>query len=182
MPKIPVKPRELAPEGTHNAICFLVADLGTQTSSYDGKESEQREIQIAFDLVDEKTKEGKNMCVYKKVTYSGSPKANLTKIIKTWFNKEAKDFDMASALGAPAMITIAHSEKGYANIVSIAAPPKGVKVKKSTEPQISFFLDEFDASEYNELPEWLKGKIADSPEYLEASAPKKKTPAKKAKR
>lgn len=188
MAKIPKTQWELAPEGTHNAECIQFIDMGTQKTTFNGKEGEARQCRLYFHLVDEKTKDGKNVVIFQKYTYSPSPKGNLMKMLKAWLGVKDSNFDMDDIIGKPALVTVQHSDNGdYANVVNVAALTKGAKISKSKEPHYSLHLnvDDFDANVFNELPEGLQGKIADTKEYLEASAtkPKKKKvemPAKKA--
>lgn len=186
--KIPVgSARELAPEGVHNAVCIHVVDLGTQEVK-DFKDPEKvnkvRKVQLAFQLVEEETESGENVVVYKMYTFTNSPKSNLMKDLKAWIGaKEVADgdFEMDSVLGKACSITIEHktSEKGtFANITNLAGLPKGVKTKKPSEPIYSLYLDEFDQEVFDGLPEWMRLKIADSPEFAIATAPKKKATAK----
>lgn len=183
MAKIPKTKFEVAPEGTHNAICVRFVDMGTQKQTFKGEEKESRICRIYFDLVDEKTATGNNMCVFQKYTYSPSANGNLMKMLKGWLKIKSPDFDMDEVLGKPALVTITHSESGeYANITAVVDVPKNTKVRKSTETIYSLHLtpEDFDVDSFNELPSHLQGIIADSPEYLEATSAKKKAPKKKA--
>lgn len=168
--------RELVPEGTHVAVCVQVIDLGTQSSEQWG---DKRKVQLAFELVDERTTDDKAMVCYRQYTFSASPKGNLMKDLKGWIGKEAVgEFDMDNLLGKAASITVEHNEtdKGtFANITNIAGLPKGSKVKKSTEPLRSLYLDEtFDADTFEVLPDFLKEKIMVTKEYEEHGVPSKK--------
>lgn len=180
--------RELTPEGVHNANCVQVIDLGTQTVTFKGEERQSRQVQLAFELADEKTSEGNAFVSYRKYTYSSSPKSNLMKDLRAWLGKDkvTGDFEMDTLLGKPAMITIEHSEteRGtFANITNIGGLAKGMKPKKPTEPLRSLYLDEsFDSATFEELPEFLKEKIMVTKEYEEFGAdakPAKKVAAKK---
>lgn len=189
MAKIPKTKWELAPEGTHNAVCIKFIDLGTQDVTFKGETKESRLCRIYFDLVDCKTKTGENVVIFQKYTYSASAQGNLSKDLRSWLGvKNAGDFDLATIIGKPALVKVEHSENGeYANIKGIMELPKGVKVKKSTEEQYALFLtpEDFDANVFNELPEKLQATIMDSKtEYAECTAVKTKkkavtTPAKK---
>lgn len=183
--------RELAPEGNHNAVCVQVIDLGTQSSEQWG---DKRKVQLAFELTDEKTSDGKAMVVYRQYTFSASPKGNLMKDLKAWIGKEATgDIDMDILLGRGAAVTVEHNEteRGtFANITNIAALMKGMKPKKPTEPLRSLYLDEsFDSDAFDALPDFLKEKIMVTKEYEEYGTPAKpakkssaKAPAKKGKK
>ena len=72
MSRIPKStPRELAPEGAHSAAVVQIIDLGTQDS---GDYGPRHKLQIAYQLVDEKTTEGLAMVVYRQYTFTSSPK------------------------------------------------------------------------------------------------------------
>jgi hypothetical protein len=185
MPKIPqTKKREAAPEGTHNAVCVGVVDLGTQESTYKGDTKQQRKISLAWQLVDEQTSEGEPIVVYRKYTYSDSPKSSFMKDLKAWMGVKDGDFDVANLLGKGCLITIENNEaengNTYSNVVSVSGVPKGVKIAKPSVPLKSFFLDEeeFDEDAFDELSDVTKGIIAQSPEYIALTQAKKKPVAK----
>jgi hypothetical protein len=173
MVKIPEgKPRELAPEGAHNAVCVQVIDLGTQPAMKEGWD-DSRSIQLAFQLVDEQTSNGKAVVVYKQFGYTY--KGNFGKLLKSWLGvKEPKSFDPRNILGKAALVTVVHREsKGngntYDNVDTISALQKNVKVKRHTEKLKGLFLEkgEFDQEVFDSLSDYLKQKIAGSPEYSE---------------
>ena len=175
--------RELAPEGTHNAVCIQVIDLGTQPSE---KWGDKRKVQLAWQLVDEETKEGKAVVTYKRYTFSSSPKSSLMIDLKAWMGIKGRDFEMDNCLGKPCLLTIEHSETEngtYDNVTNLSGLPKGVKVKKHTEPLKSLYLDsEFDKDVFEDLPDFLQAKILATPEYeavTAATKPKGKPPTKK---
>lgn len=176
--------RELAPEGVHNAVLVQFIDLGTQPSNNPDWEA-KRQCQLAFELVDEKTKDGRAIVEYKQYTYSDSTKGNFMKDLKAWLGIKDGNFDMDEALGKPANITVQHkvTEKGtFANITNISAvPAKDAKrVRKPTEPLRSLYLDEaFDEETFAALPQHIQNKIATSPEYVEVQAPRQKKVVKK---
>lgn len=167
--------RELAPEGVHNAVLVQFIDLGTQPSNNPDWEA-KRQCQLAFELVDQKTKDGRAIVEYKQYTYSDSSKGNFMKDLKAWLGIKDGNFDMDEALGKPAMITIQHkvTEKGtFANITNVGGVPKGLKVRKPTEPLRSLYLDSgFDEETFAALPQHIQNKIASSPEYVEVQTPR----------
>lgn len=181
MSKIPQgSTRELAPEGVHNAVCVQVIDLGTQEVrdfKDKNKINKVRKVQLAFQLVEEETSEGNAVVVYRQYTFTNSPKSNLMKDLKAWLAVKDAEFEMDNCLGKPVSVTIEHAEteKGtFANVTNLAGVAKGVKVKKASEPLRSLYLEEFDEEVFNELPEYLRLKIADTDEYAAATAPKAK--------
>ena len=52
----------------------------------------------------------------------------------------------------------------FDNITSIVAMPKGTPTPPQTNPSVIFDIDEWDQAKYDALPEFLKKKIAASPE------------------
>jgi hypothetical protein len=184
MAKVPKgKEFEKAPEGNHPSVCILVCDLGTQEKEYEGKKYDSRQIKIGMQLVDERTTEGENMCIYADYTFSDKSK-NLAKVIKAWTGEVLDDCDPATLLMRPALTNVTRTEskdgkKTYANISAITQPPKGVKVTKATEPALSFFFEfqydedeqpipesvTFDEEDFKALPDWLKKRIVQSQEY-----------------
>ena len=166
-----------APEGTHAARCFAVIDLGTQTSEWQGETISKRKVLLGFELPDEMhtfdSKEGpRPFSVWSQYTASMHPKSQLRPTLEAWRGQkfaagEAKDFEFKNLLGVPAMVTITHNERGYANIAAIAKMPKGMKCAAPVNPKRYLSLEkaEFDPKDYSALSEKLKEKIAKSPEY-----------------
>lgn len=170
--------RVLPEEGTHLAICKVVADLGTQESS--NKDWPDRHIiLLLFELTELSEK---NNPVYQTLRLTFTTKSKgLLKTMKSWMGvKDLADFDLKDALGEPALVTIEHNETGeYANITAVTAPRKGDRPPKGVMPKIAVFLDDtFDEDSFEELGEnkleWIQDKIMDSPEYEEVSGGGKK--------
>ena len=189
MAKVPKgKEFEKAPAGTHPSVCILSCDLGTQDKEYEGKKYKSRQIKLGQQLVEERTEEGENMCIYADFTFSNKSK-NLAKIVKAWTGEDLDDMDPASLLLRPGLTTVIHNQskdgkKTYANVSAITAPPKGVKIQKATEPALSFFFDfeedvegnpipesvTFDVDDFKALPDWIRKIIVKSDEYPIAMA------------
>jgi len=165
-------PRELPDEGQHSAICKIVADLGTQKSN-NPDWADRHTILLLFELTELSTKQ-KPAYQTLQLTFTDKSKG-LLKTMKAWQGvKKLSDYDMEDALNKPANITIEHNGE-YANITAVTAPIKGQKIPKGFMSPLALFLDDtFDAETFESLPEWVKDKIMDSPEYEEVSAPKGK--------
>lgn len=178
--------RELPEEGAHNGVCVQLIDLGTQPSGNPDWPA-KRKILVGFELPDIENEDGGATIVSQQFGFSSSNRGNLSKTLKQWQAVKNLDaFDMDDCLGKPAAITIIHNEtdKGvFANISNIGALPKGTKVRKAQTALVSLYLDEtFEQEVYEALPEWIRVKIASSPEYEEvmANVKPKKAPAKPA--
>lgn len=168
--------RELCPEGAHLAALVNIIDLGTQDG---GEFGPRHKLQMAYELVNEKTSDGKAMVAYKQYTFSSSSKGNLMKDMRAAWGVKDGDVEMDDYLGKYAMITIEHKETDsgtFANITNVGMIPKGTKLTKLTEPLKSLYLDDtFDQEVYDALPDFLKEKIAGSPEYAAVMTPKLKS-------
>lgn len=176
MSRIPKSaPRELCPEGAHVSALVNIIDLGTQDG---GEFGPRHKIQLAYEAVDEKTTDGKAMVVYKQYTFSSSQKSTLMKDLRAAWGIKDGDVEMDDQLGKYCMITIEHKETDsgtFANITNVGMLPKGTKTRKYTEKLKSLYLDEtFDQETYDSLPDFLKEKIAGSPEYAAVMTPKLK--------
>ena len=163
---------ELAPTGTHRAVCFGVVDLGTQEGSFGPK----HQVVISWELTDAKMSDTRPFAVSKFYTLSLSEKANLRADLQNWRGKafsieELEGFDISKLLGAPALVTVVHKEKktgGQSAVVSgVSSLPKGMDKPTPFNPVYVFDLDEPSAViDIEKLPEWLQNKIRQSPEWL----------------
>lgn len=174
--------RELPEAGAHNGVCVQLIDLGTQQVTFQGNIKNVRKLLMGFELVDIENEDGSPTLVSNQFTFSDSTKGNLFKTLKQWQAvKHIENFDMDDCLGKPAIVTIVHNEsdKGtFANISNIGALTKGTKVRKPQSGLVSLYLDDsFDHEVFEALPEWIRTKIASSPEY-ETDVPAKPAPKK----
>lgn len=174
---------ELAPTGTHLAICYRVIDLGTQESTFDGQTKHVHKVLVGWELPDEKMSDGRPFIIQQRYTWSMHEKATLRQHLEAWrgvafvekdFGKGG--FDIKNILGKPCVISIMHTEKGgktYANISGVGKLMKGQTVPAQTNPSVYLWLhkDRWDPSIYAMLTDGLKGTIAKSPEYQELVAP-----------
>lgn len=170
---------ELTPAGTFAARCVWVIDLGTQKTSFNGQDKYQHKALFGFELPDELMKDGRPFFVSGQYTLSLSEKANLRGMLEAWrgqqfTEEEAAGFDVMNVLGKSCMLSVIHNQKGdktYANIASVAKPPKGMTVPPQVNPSVSFSLAEFDQKTFDNLPEWVRNKITQSREYQDMGKP-----------
>lgn len=166
---------ENAPAGNHIAICNAIVDLGLQPGSGMYPDP-KRQVYLRFELPTEQTtyqKDGQPitgpMSIGRTFTASMSEKANLRKLIESWFGKKfptdeaASDFDLNNVLGRKCLLNVTHTEKGgktYANISNATPIPKGMTADyEQHNPSVYFSLDSPDDRVFNTLPKWLKEKI-----------------------
>lgn len=166
------------PEGTHVAVCNLVADLGLQPTSFGPK----HKVYFRFELPHERTefeRDGQRtegpMTIGANFTVSLSKKATLRGYLESWrgrqFTKEELEgFDLLNVLGAPCQVSVIHETAAsgdvYANIKAIVPLPKGMAKPKAENPLLKYSDDQ--QGDFGRLPEWLqtkiKGQISATPE------------------
>ena len=179
--------RILAPEGVHQARLIRLVDCGSQYSEKFKKSS--RKVRATFELVDAKhifdeDKGEQPFLIDREYTLSIGKRSNFRKDLDSWrgtklTKAEAEDFDPDELLNSVGQVQVVHvssadGEETYANIQTLVALPKGTKVSEPENEVFSFWLeDKLDSSRFDEFPEFIQDKIANSPEYkaLTGSAP-----------
>lgn len=165
-------------EGVHIARCIGLIDLGMQYSEKFDKTSHK--ALIMWELPDETyEQDGETKCrvLSKEYTLSLHEKSSLTKALEAWRGKkfteeELKGFDLNNILGKPCQIQIIHTQKGdntYANIASIMALPKGMKVENPATTIVYDLDSPTAATDIILLPEWIQNKIKQSTTWQELS-------------
>lgn len=188
---------ELAPEGTHLAVCYRVVDLGTQMVEWQGQKKPQHKILISWELPDEKMDDGRPFTIGQRYTLSSSEKSRLRQDLEAWRGRPFTDadfdptnpdrFNIKKLIGVGCLLTIVHTEKQgkhYANIKSVAKMMKGQTTPKPANPIVYFSLDEYSEPVFAALSEGLRKVIQASPEWVELSrahlhdetAPRERTP------
>jgi len=152
----------LPDEGTVQAVCAGVWDLGMQRTNYNGVDKLQHKVVIAFELnqmIDAPESDYHNMPYMLSKTYTLSlyENANLRHDLESWrgrpFNNEQvqKGFDVESLYGFNCLMGVSHvtkNDKTYANITSILPLIKGTESIKPVREQNA------------EPPNWVKEKQA----------------------
>ena len=164
----------LPDEGTVQAVCAGVWDLGLQSTPFvderTGQPKVQHKIVIAWELnqmidAPESEYHGKPYMLSKTYTLSLGEKANLRHDLESWRGKPFTDaevtggFDVSKLYGVNCLVGVAHvtkNDKTYANITSILPPLKGMEkmtpVRKQDEP----------------APKWVQEKAAQAVKTVEA--------------
>lgn len=186
-------PRELIPAGNYIARCYQMIEIGTVTELVMGKHVTAKKVRIGWELPTEtkvfKEENGEQpLVISKEYTLSMNEKANLRKDLKSWRGKdftedEAKCFDISTLIGKPCMLNIIHKpsvsdpSKVYEQIAGVSPLPKGVKAPEQVNKSFLLSYDEFNQLAYNALPDFIKTKMAGTPEYFEMSQPGAKVTA-----
>jgi len=170
--------------GMHLARCYRIVDVGTQTSTYDGKTRHLQKVMLQFEVHGEDdsgkplvTAKGEPMSISKNFTLSLAEKATMRKDLQAWRGRdftpeELRGFELKNVLGAWAMITaskaLGGNGKEYTNIVSINPVP--VSIKKAGLPEgfnklAMFVISNPDMELFETFGNNLKEKITSSPEW-----------------
>lgn len=165
--------------GAYLARCFSMVHIGTVVEEYMGEQKMMNKVRISFELPTEtkvfKEEKGEEpYSIGKEFTLSMHEKATLRKFLESWRGKgfseeETKEFDISKLLGIPCMINVIHKTskagKKYAEIASISPVAKGMDCPPQVNPNFEFSYEPFSEEKYNQLPQWLREKVAMSAEY-----------------
>jgi hypothetical protein len=168
--------------GVHRAVSYLMIDLGLQGG---GKFEPAYKLALGFQLPDNLSDKGDPLTIVQTYTCSMNKKANLRKLIESWFGKAfpteeaANEFDLQNLLGRPAFVNVTHTERGgrvYANISTVTGIPASVE-KPALKGEAIFYSESMDPPErskaYAQIPEWLRKKVDEQlrPGTEKAAAP-----------
>lgn len=159
-----------ASPGTHTGICYLVADIGTQEVTFEGETSKKHQVIIGWELPEELTDDGsKRLSVIKTYTSSFHEKATLYKDLIAWLGKTAKDTvnfnDVLGLVGKGCNLAIGQTSGGNAKVIGVSALKKSEKTPPLSVDTVVFDLRKPDDMAMAKLPNFIKDKIAASPEY-----------------
>ena len=157
-------------EGVHVGVIINVIDLGTQRN--EKFDSEARKVLITWELPNETINidgEEKPRVISKMYTLSLHEKARLRGDLETirlrkFSSEEIENgFDIFQMIGSNCQLQVEHNDRGYANIVSVMALPKGTMELEATNPAKTFEIEQEDVPEG--LPSWIQDIIKKSKEY-----------------
>lgn len=161
-----------APADTHVARCYRIIDLGTQRgiNPNTGEPSVKNQVMVGWELPQCLMDDGKPYTVSAWLTNSLNERATLRAYLENWRGRpftaeELKKFDLANIIGAPCLVTVVHNEKGKAQVKGVTKVPKGLEVPPQVNPSFAFWLDEFDAAVFDQVPEGIQKIIKESDEY-----------------
>lgn len=176
------------PPGVHIGRCYLLVDLGTQTTNGEFGEKINHKIRLGWELFGEDEEgqpltidvDGKMMplTITKTYTVSLHTKSSMRRDLASWRGKdfteeEAKGFDVSKLINAWAMINCTTSEtngKTYTNISGLTPLPGALKNSKPkpVHANIIFDLAKPDMTLFANFHEKLQETIKLSPEWLAA--------------
>jgi hypothetical protein len=182
--------RKLPEAGATVGVLYSLVDLGHQKTNWDNQEKWSPKVRLTFELPDQTdefevvengktTKVSKPMVVSIEQTRSLGEKASLRKLLEQWrgqtfTSKELQAFSLKNLLGKPAMLTLIHktSQQGrqYCAIAGASKLPKGMKAPATTtNDQLYYEIEQGEAGQFNDMPDWLQEKIRASKEFATAA-------------
>jgi hypothetical protein len=182
--------RKLPEAGATVGVLYSLVDLGHQKTNWDNQEKWTPKVRLTFELPDqtdefEVEENGKRTTVQKPMvvsieqTRSLGEKASLRKLLEQWrgqtfTSKELQAFSLKNLLGKPAMLTLIHktSQQGrqYCAIAGASKLPKGMKAPATTtNDQLYYEIEQGEAGQFNDMPDWLQDKIRASKEFATAA-------------
>jgi hypothetical protein len=175
MLRFPKNEGYLVPEGIHPAICYCIAELGTQETSFGDKP----QVHIGWEVPEERLPDGRVAVVSRRYSVSAHQKSSLRGDIEKWQGRRLNDvdldtFDFNALIGQTCQVSIQHSDdiggRIYANVAGVMPPSRGTAKRVKTEnPPIFFeFGSPNQKAMYDLLPNFLRTAIARSPEYAES--------------
>lgn len=167
---------EPIPQGLHHAICYTVADLGTQMNPVFNKEQRKAVFiwelpRLRIDIQRDGHSVNLPRVISQVFTVSLHEKSHLYNTLVSWRGKkfaeaELEKFDLFTVAGANCQLNITHNTNGgktYANI-SAVVPLAKKEWLGAENPIVKYSIDE-DGENYPEtLPEWIVNKIKESKE------------------
>jgi hypothetical protein len=128
----------LVSAGTHPAVCYLIAELDTQETSFGKKPM----LHIGWELPEERLTNGRPAVVSRRYSVSAAPKAALRLDIEGWLGRKLSPvdldtMDLCEFIGMTCLVNVQHSDETggriYANVVSVLPPPRGMAKKQQPE-------------------------------------------------
>lgn len=152
---------EIVPAGSHAAVCVALVNLGKQDSEYQGVKSVKHQIMLFWELSSEIISGTTNRHVIGETyTLSLNEKAKLAAMLKSWRGKAVtagEKFDVRKLVGVPCLLSVTHTDGGYAKLAGVSALPKGMKAESPKRELVVCGIGE-DAS----IPEWLPWQYGES--------------------
>lgn len=160
---------ELPSAGAVVGRCYMVADLGTQDTTFKGTPKKAHKIMLSWELA-EQMEDGRPFAISSRYTLSLFDQAILRQHLESWRGRsfseaELAGFDVKNVLGKYCLLSIVHNKDGdktYANVKGIMPVPKEMDKPAPTNPDVYFDID---TGDINILPEWVQNVVKKSDEW-----------------
>lgn len=149
--------------------CYMVADLGTQDTTFKGTPKKAHKILLSWELA-QTMDDGRPFSISSRYTLSLFDQAILRQHLESWRGKSFTDeelagFDVKNVLGKYCLLSIVHNKEGdktYANVKGIMPVPKGMEKPGAVNKDVYFDVDIGDLST---IPEWVQNVVKKSDEW-----------------
>jgi hypothetical protein len=165
---------EIAPEGSHRAVCIGLAMMGTHESTFEGEKKRQKKVRFFFEIPNE-TEGNEPYEVSKQFNFSWHKQSNLRPFINTWRGRAFSDdelnkFNIASVIGAPCALTIQHtvsatSGKTRPEVKTVTPLMKGLAKPTPTKTLFLYDVEKHDQATFDMLPPVFQAMIKESEEW-----------------
>ena len=152
-------------------ICWCVADMGMQETTWQGVTKMKRKIKIGIELHGDGSlmSDERHFSVFSTQTLSLNPKANLPGMLEGWTGQPIpvdggnRTFDFYSLIGKPCMVQVIHTPKEgggvWVNCGAVTPVYKGMEIPEMTNESVFFMLAGHTEDDFLKLPEWMQGKV-----------------------
>ncbi len=148
---------EKAPPGNHPAVCVGIIGMGTTDNVYQGQVNGKKNAAFfVYELVGEKTTQGKNHLLGIDLNISMGKKAKLRKFVEARTGKSVPadgDYDIMQELGQPCLLNVVLNDNGYPKIDGVGSLPKGMTVPAPENKPVAVPLADHLAG--TAIPSWV---------------------------
>lgn len=170
------KERSILEEGIFNGVCSKLIDMGVQYN--ERFDNSARKIRLFWEIIGETIEvNGEELPrqVSREFTLSLNEKSRLRQMLQSWRGKaftaeELQGFDLKHVLGAGCQLQIIHKEGNngtYANVETVMALPKGMKLPAPKETVCFDFDDPSTYPMFEKLPRYVQEKIAEAENFAD---------------
>lgn len=154
---------DVPPAGSHPAILVAIIDLGNKDESFQGRSYKAHKLFFVWELTAEKKPDiDDNFVIGQDYSLTLGKKSNLRKLIEGLRGKpfgDDEEYDPASLLGKPMLLTLVHktssNQNTFAQIANVTAVPKGMQVPKPKHKPFTWEMNPAkvkDLEQHNWLP------------------------------
>lgn len=166
--------REQPAEDNYLARIVAITNLGTQPGfEYQGQLTKPAaKMEVTYELVSSNMSDGRPFWVSEELPVSKGSKKLQQRYLAYGVSM---DSDVDALINKPVMVTVRHSEKGYANVGNVAGVPGGIPVPELRNP--SYLFDPWDEScdvnKFESFPEFKQSNIKRAIDYKDSELFKK---------
>lgn len=160
--------------GPYMAVCTAVIDIGQHYS--EKSKTVKNQLLFLFDVPSETIEiDGvrKLRQFPRRVAYTTSTRGVLNPMLCSWLSTrftedQLREYELFNLVGKGCQIQLSITEDGkYNNIENVIALPKGVPTPVSSNPCLTYDIDEhgFSGEHWDALPDWIRNIIEKSEQY-----------------